>query len=115
MKTFLKYLPGVIGAVTVAIFFQHQSAQGIILAVMFALLISLVVALSTEIVQGKERDDRLERKIEELTEDTSDHFGEMSVAVLHDMQVLADQVGTEIHELALMIADYKFGEEEGED
>lgn len=54
----------------------------------------------------------LEEKIELIEEANHENFKNLSVAMYEDLKSLADQVGTDMHELAVLIADAKFGEEE---
>jgi hypothetical protein len=112
VKIIVKYLPGLIGGGIVAMFFQDDNAQGYILAFLFAALITLVIALAAELKISDRRVTDLEDKLIKFAEVTSMNFENLSKATDDDLQSLAEQMGTEIHELALLIADKTFGEEE---
>jgi glucose-6-phosphate-specific signal transduction histidine kinase len=127
VKALAKYIPGMIIAVVVAAFFQRESAQGMILAVVFAFLATTVIALGAEIYRlntkiEEVRKELAERIIEtdttvhELARETGDTLGQLSGAMIEDLNALSDNLtavfDNEIHELALLIADQKYGEED---
>lgn len=112
----LRFLPGLLAGILVAIYFQHQSAQGIILAVLFAALVTFAIAQADTISKLQKENSEQETKINILEHSTNENFKNLSGAMVEDLQALeatlSDQFGTEIHELAVMIANQRFGEED---
>lgn len=104
-KRFLKFIPGIVVGIVVAAFYtQSTSAQGIILAFLFSLLVCLIVVLATEI-------NNLEKKTDRLAE----IIGDLTGAVASDIDNLTQEINSEFHEVYVAIANNRFGEDNQEE
>jgi len=115
----LRFAPAVVGGVLVAFLFGFQNVQGIIIAALLALVIVLMNEIRRQELRNKELQVEIDvmkfetdKKIEALAKNTSENFGNLSGAFYEDMQALADDIGNDIHELTVLIADNRFGENE---
>ena len=131
MKWFglLKYMvPGIIASIVTAIYFATGSGTFITI-VLFCSLITYAIVTSNQISNLKEALSKLETKTvdkrvykirnkatKEEIEILNDKINFVAQAASSEISDLAENVGSEIHEIALIIADKKFGPyEDGED
>lgn len=93
MKYF-KYLPGfIVGAAS-------------------AFILREFIVLKDKDKQQQQEIAELDEKIDSLDRSAHENYHNLSIAMYENLKSLADQVGTDMHELAVLIADAKFGEEE---
>lgn len=76
----------------------------------------MVIAQADTIQKLQNTDNEQEDHLNYLEHNTNEHFKDLSSAFVEDLQTLeahlSDQFGTELHELALLIANQKFGDDE---
>ena len=120
----LKYmLPGIAAGIITAIYFASGSSM-IITVILFCVLITYAIVSSNEISSLKDKlEDQVTQlefdlkseSVEERLDNLNDKINFVAQAASSEIDDLANNVGSEIHEIALMIADKRFGPEDGED
>jgi len=120
----LKYMaPGLIAGLVTAIYFSTGNSDFITIA-LFCTLITYAIVTSKEISSLKEKlEEKLSTMEFDLKQEASDEKIEtldskityVAQAASSEIDDLSSNIGSEIHEIVLMIADRKFGPEEGDD